>query len=163
LGIKIITRVYVIAFLSVSSGYAQMSDKVLEINPIEATTVQEEQHNEKETVDRSVFYNNVVFNFEGSIVPKESENGLNQIAAELRKDSEIKVRIKGHTCNQGSDQVNMHYSKQKAITIRDYLLSKGVKDDQMLIETIMDKEPLVPNDSEENRRINRRVEIELIN
>ncbi len=168
LGIRIIEAriticICLFAFFWVSNVSAQMNEGSLNANTLNVDAIQEEEVIEKKIVDRSVFYNNVVFNFEGTIVPKESEGALNQIAAELQKDSVIKVRIKGHTCNQGNDNINRHYSMQRATTIKKYLLFRGVKDDQMLIEAVLDKEPLVPNDNEENRRINRRVEIELIN
>ena len=62
----------------------------------------------------------------------------------------------------GNDEVNTRYSLQRANTVKQYLLKKGVLENQMELKAMRDTEPLVPNTSIENRKQNRRVEIRLI-
>lgn len=92
----------------------------------------------------------------------DKDPSLEKVAAYLAKNPSKKVRIEGHTCDLGNDEVNTRYSLQRANTVKAYLLKKGVKESQMEIKAVLDKEPLLPNNSEENRRQNRRVELEII-
>lgn len=114
---------------------------------------------------KSAFEKDIKFEFETS----EKENStisknesLDDIAAYLVKNRGERIRIKGHTCDMGDDAVNTVYSNQRANTVKQYLLSKGVNENQMEIKAMLDREPLVPNTSIANRQKNRRAEIELI-
>jgi outer membrane protein OmpA-like peptidoglycan-associated protein len=117
---------------------------------------------EKKTIDESVFDKKIVFSFEGTNIPDDIKKDLDLIAKELVSHPNQRVRIRGHTCDMGNDEVNTTYSNQRANTVKTYLLKKGVKANQMEIKAVLDREPLVPNTSLENRKKNRRAEIELI-
>jgi len=125
-------------------------------------TPKEEPVVEKETIDESIFDKKIVFSFEGTNIPEFIKKDLDLIAKELVAHASQRVRIKGHTCDMGNDVVNTTYSNRRANTVKNYLLKKGVKANQMEIKAVLDREPLVPNTSLENRKKNRRAEIELI-
>lgn len=93
----------------------------------------------------------------------DQNEGLDLIAEFLKQNKNQRVLIKGHTCDRGGDSLNTIYSTKRANTVKSYLLSKGVNENQLEIKAMLDREPLLPNTSEANRRVNRRVEIELIN
>jgi outer membrane protein OmpA-like peptidoglycan-associated protein len=72
----------------------------------------------------------------------------------------MKVFIYGHTCNLGNAAINERIGKQRAETVKAYLLSKGIAADRILgTASKRDTEPTVPNDTEANRRLNRMVEL----
>lgn len=72
----------------------------------------------------------------------------------------MKVFIYGHTCNLGNDAINERIGKQRAETVKAYLLSKGIAADRIVgTASKRDTEPAQPNDTEANRRLNRRVEL----
>lgn len=111
----------------------------------------------KETLDQ-----NIPFNFETDKLSENTQKSLAEMAEELKKNPDMKVIIKGHTCNMGNDEVNTRYSLKRANKVKDYFLAEGVNLDQMEVKAMRDTEPLVPNTSLENRKKNRRVEIELL-
>ena len=78
----------------------------------------------------------------------------------LKQYSQFRVYINGHTCNIGNDDVNRRVGMERAQRARAYLVSQGITEDRIItIESKLDREPLVSNTTEENRRINRRVQL----
>jgi len=75
---------------------------------------------------------------------------------------EIIVEISGHTDNVGSSTSNQKLSQKRADAVRDWLISKGVSPDRMISKGYGEDNPRVPNDTEENRRMNRRIEFKRI-
>src|SRR5690606_7303496 len=73
-----------------------------------------------------------------------------------------RVKLVGHTCDIGSEPYNQGLSERRAGAVRDYLVSKGVSADEIDVTGRGELEPKYPNDSEENRRRNRRVDIEFL-
>ena len=89
---------------------------------------------------------------------------LDKKIALLQQYPDLNCYIYGHTCDLGSDKVNETVGMQRAINAEDYMLSKGIAISRIYgIASKRDTEPLVPNDSEENRRLNRRVEVVITN
>ncbi|HBA90162.1 MAG TPA: flagellar motor protein MotB [Geobacter sp.] len=82
-------------------------------------------------------------------------------AATTLKDSQTMITIEGHTDSSGSDAVNQPLSDRRANRVRDFLISQGVPGAKMAAIGYGSSRPAVPNDSEANRALNRRVQIEL--
>lgn len=81
----------------------------------------------------------------------------------LMKDNpEIRVRILGHTDNQGDAEFNRKLSENRAKHIRDYLISKGIAVERLEYIGYGYDKPVASNDSEEGRQRNRRTEFEII-
>lgn len=126
----------------------------------------EEEVKEVGKLNPEVFEKDIKFDFESSNKESstiESNPALDKIAAYLVANPNKRIRLEGHTCNMGSDEVNRRYSLQRANTVKDYFMNKGVKGNQMEVKAMLDSEPLVPNTSIKNRQQNRRVELEMIN
>lgn len=84
---------------------------------------------------------------------------LDNVSDVLSKESNLKIRIIGHTCDLGTDSYNMELSKKRALAADKYLLSKKVDKNKINVEWKGEKSPIVKNDSESNRSKNRRIEI----
>ncbi len=84
---------------------------------------------------------------------------LDNVSDVLSKESNLKIRIIGHTCDLGTDDYNMELSKKRALAADKYLLSKKVDKNKIKVEWKGEKSPIVKNDSESNRSKNRRIEI----
>lgn len=67
----------------------------------------------------------------------------------------------GHACSRGSTQANERFSKLRAETIKQYLMGKGIPGDQIILDWKGDTEPAASNDSEDGRKLNRRVELNI--
>ena len=95
-------------------------------------------------------------------ISAESERTLDQVADLMKRKQWLDIMITGHTCNLGSEAVNMKVGAERAQSAFDYLVSKGIDPNRMQMESKAYFEPLVPNDSIENRRINRRAQMKEI-
>ncbi len=91
---------------------------------------------------------------------EEQKKELDEKVPLLQKYPETKFRIYGHTCDLGGDKVNEKVGLRRAEKAKAYLISKGIDQKRILgTASKRDKEPLVPNNSQENRKKNRRVQI----
>ncbi len=91
-------------------------------------------------------------------INQETKTSLSSLAEYLKKNPNSKLKIIGHSCDLGSDQLNQKYSVLRATKVKSYLNQIGIKNDRLKIEGKGESEPIAPNDIEENRQKNRRVQ-----
>lgn len=84
---------------------------------------------------------------------------LDKFAAGLVSNPAATVTVIGHTDSTGSDAINNPLSVNRAASARDYIVARGVASSRIAIDGRGSREPLVANDTAENRAKNRRVEI----
>jgi len=85
---------------------------------------------------------------------------LDEKTALLQQYPNVRFYIYGHTCNLGTSDANERVGLGRAAKAKSYMISKGIAESRILtIASKRDTEPVVPNNSEENRRKNRRVVI----
>jgi outer membrane protein OmpA-like peptidoglycan-associated protein len=84
---------------------------------------------------------------------------LDTFANGLVNNPATTVTIIGHTDSSGTDAINNPLSLNRAASVRDYLVTKGVTSSRIAIEGKGSREPLVANDTPANKAKNRRVEI----
>ncbi|HEY5973546.1 MAG TPA: OmpA family protein [Geobacteraceae bacterium] len=82
-------------------------------------------------------------------------------AANTLKSSETTIIIQGHTDTSGSDAINQPLSERRATHVLDFLAAKGVPTSRMTAIGYGSTVPAVPNDTEANRALNRRVQLEI--
>lgn len=109
-----------------------------------------------------LFQDKIVFSFEGNKIPESIKKDLDEIALVLVNNRKERVRIEGHTSTDGTDAQNKIVSERRANLVKEYLKSKGVNEEQMETKAMLYHELLVPDTTLENKKINRRAEIELI-
>ena len=104
-------------------------------------------------------------NFESGLATllAESYATLDQVAASLVANPDIRIEIGGHTDNTGSPAVNMQLSQQRANTVLQYLASKGVSRFHMAARGYGATRPVATNATPAGRAQNRRVELRRIN
>jgi len=104
----------------------------------------------------------VLFDFDSSKLRSEAYPVLEEIAESLNNSEGYEVKIEGHTDSKGSDSYNMNLSKERAEAVRKALVDRyGVSPDILTAEGLGESQPVAPNDTEENRQKNRRVEIKV--
>lgn len=86
---------------------------------------------------------------------------LEQIAADVRRSGLTgPVVVEGHTDDLGSDDYNISLSRTRAQVVAAWLVEQGGVDQaRIVVAGLGEKDPVKPNDSEANRRANRRVVI----
>ena len=105
--------------------------------------------------------NDVSFDTNSAAIRPEMRSVLEPFATELRGDPNARVAIVGHTDSTGSTAVNNPLSFDRANSVRDYLVARGVPSVQVQTNGRGEAEPVASNDSESGRARNRRVEIYL--
>lgn len=109
--------------------------------------------------NKSVILDNITFESNSSELSASSENGINTIVNFMNTYPEAVVIIDGHTDDTGDPDYNMSLSKMRANSVKAALIEKGVAEGRIKTEGYGATKPLRPNDSEENRALNRRVEL----
>ncbi len=80
------------------------------------------------------------------------------MAAVLPRLSARKIEIVGHTDNSGSRALNLNLSQARAETVKSYLAGKGAEPGTLTAIGVGPDQPVAPNDSDEGRSRNRRIE-----
>lgn len=92
---------------------------------------------------------------EYAILP-ESEPELGMVLRFLAENPELPVEIGGHTDNVGTPEFNLSLSERRALSVRQYLLDKGIAPERLAARGYGMDQPVASNDSEEGRAKNRR-------
>jgi outer membrane protein OmpA-like peptidoglycan-associated protein len=74
----------------------------------------------------------------------------------------MRVEISGHTDNQGSRVTNEKLSGNRAKAVVDYLIKKGIPASRLESKGYAFDQPIAPNDTEDGRQQNRRVEFKVL-
>lgn len=110
--------------------------------------------------NKTLVLKNIFFDFDKSELLPESFKELEKLLAFL-KANQISITISGHTDNIGSDEYNRALSLSRAASVSEWLIKNGINKDRIHIEGYGAEIPIFNNDSEENRRTNRRVEFKI--
>jgi outer membrane protein OmpA-like peptidoglycan-associated protein len=104
-------------------------------------------------------------NFEKSktVLVKGAELKLDGVVDYLKQNPKIKIEVAGHTDNEGADQrLNQRLSEFRAKVVANYLFNKGISPERIKTIGKGSSEPLVANDTDENKSTNRRIEIMIL-
>ncbi|SEL79340.1 OmpA family protein [Parapedobacter koreensis] len=110
----------------------------------------------KETV--SATYSNIQFEFDSSVLKTESYATLDRLSSELR-ESGATVTLDGHASAEGSEAYNLNLSRDRANSVKQYLVNSGVDAAKVNVQAFGESAPIASNATEEGRVLNRRVEI----
>ena len=110
-------------------------------------------------IDRKVNEGEILFETNSTTISLSSKGGLEAIIDLTTNNENVIVEIAAHTDDVGQENDNLRLSKARANVVRDYLISRGVLSQQLIAKGYGETQPIVPNSSEENRTLNRRVEI----
>ncbi len=105
--------------------------------------------------------NDISFDTNSYAIKPQLRNVLDPFAGTLAGDPATRVSVIGHTDSTGSDAINNPLSLDRAQSVRDYLVARGVSPTQIETTGRGDKEPIADNASDSGRARNRRVEIYL--
>ncbi|TGD71415.1 hypothetical protein E4634_19285 [Mangrovimicrobium sediminis] len=97
------------------------------------------------------------YNLRGSFYPV-----LNSVGEVLAKYADTTMRVTGHTDSTGSRQYNQTLSERRAQSVADYLATRQVSRNRMLVQGVGFDQPIADNGSAEGRAANRRVELYIL-
>lgn len=134
----------------VKSGYKPPAKKIE--NPATKRTL---------ASDTIVLENPVViqFDFDSDVVPDSSVRKLELLAKLINENPEMEIELEGHTCDLGKETYNQALSEKRAVSVFKILDGEGVSTGRLQTRGEAFRKPAVPNQGEDNRARNRRVEI----
>lgn len=143
-----------------SPGYLDLTEKItaatwpthnklnFELQPIEVGTV--------------VKLKGVLFKQSTPVLLEESYPVLDDMVEFLVANPKVRIELAGHTDNRGEAKLNLKLSQDRVNVVRKYLISKGIDDNRVTGRGYGGSKPITKNDSEESRRLNRRVEFVIV-
>lgn len=108
---------------------------------------------------KAIVLNNVYFEQSSFIMQKVSYAELDKVVSMMRANPQTKIEIGGHTDNVGDQRLNLALSENRAKVILNYIVSKGISEERLLYKGYGGLKPVALNDTEDNKKKNRRVEI----
>ncbi len=116
------------------------------------------------TKERLELKEKVYFDTGEATIKPVSYSLLDEVAATLKAHDELKrTEIEGHTDSQGEAAFNKQLSQRRAEAVREYLMKKGVDGGRLGATGYGAEKPVAPNDTEQGREANRRVEFKISN
>jgi OOP family OmpA-OmpF porin len=97
-----------------------------------------------------------------TVVLADSYPLLAQVVDVIVRNNIKRVRIEGHTDNQGNPELNLQLSKDRAKAVADYLIKAGIDASRLETEGYGDTRPIAPNLTPRGRELNRRVEFMIL-
>lgn len=111
---------------------------------------------------KPIVLHNIVFASDKSELLPGSFDQLDSLVQFLKAHPGVQIEINGHTDNSGMESRNVQLSEDRAASVAEYLISKGIDASRIVHQGFGSTKPLASNDSEDGRQLNRRVEFVLI-
>ena len=111
---------------------------------------------------KSFVLHNIYFATAKTRILETSEPALNELYQFLSERPKQRIRIVGHTDNIGSDRSNQVLSEGRCMEVKREMTERGIDPERIEIDGRGERDPIVPNDSDDHRQMNRRVEIVLL-
>lgn len=105
------------------------------------------------------FDSGILFATNSSTLELQAKTNIRKLSVILNKYPDTNILVTGHTDFDGTDQYNQTLSEQRAKSVSDYSKVQGVSSSRFSVVGLGEKEPTASNDTDEGKRMNRRVEI----
>lgn len=112
----------------------------------------------REAAPRPLILSGVNFDTAKATIRPESFPRLDEVVDFMVHKKDARVEISGHTDNVGNAKDNKALSERRAQACRNYIVSKGIDKKRLDAVGFGDERPVAPNDTEEGRQRNRRIE-----
>lgn len=135
-------------------------EKVAEVQEAPQVAVQETQAAQEviiEPIDLGVH-----FDTDSAVIRQSDMEKFYPFVEYAKYVQEGKILVEAHTDDIGSEKYNKGLSHRRAISVKKQLISLGVDGERIITKGYGEARPKVPNTSDENRQINRRVEAKVI-
>jgi outer membrane protein OmpA-like peptidoglycan-associated protein len=97
----------------------------------------------------------------GQLMP-ETKGKLNRIISNMKARPEVKIKVEGHSDNEGTFRNNLKVSRIRAMKVLRYLYRYGIPEKRIIAIAHGETRPAATNKTPEGRKLNRRVEISLV-
>jgi len=112
-------------------------------------------------VERTIILDDVLFDFDKSTIKPEAAQILDRLVAFMNENKGSKAALAGFTDNVGTEAYNLKLSDRRWMSVRDYVVKKGVEGGRVSGQGFGETKPIADNKTAEGRAKNRRVEIKV--
>ncbi|GAB3195237.1 outer membrane protein OmpA-like peptidoglycan-associated protein/Tfp pilus assembly protein PilF [Pontibacter aydingkolensis] len=106
--------------------------------------------------------NNLFFDTGKYALEKESKTELNKLIRFMQLNNTVKIQIEGHTDDVGADKDNQVLSEKRAKSVAEYIINNGISKERIRSKGYGETKPVKQNTSEDNRKLNRRIEMRVL-
>jgi outer membrane protein OmpA-like peptidoglycan-associated protein len=109
-----------------------------------------------------IILKNVFFDTKKTALKPESITELDNVVRLMNENPNMKILITGYTDNVGTPADNLILSKGRAVSVVNYLISKGINNNRLTFKGLGEANPVTDNNTEEGRALNRRTELSVV-
>jgi outer membrane protein OmpA-like peptidoglycan-associated protein/tetratricopeptide (TPR) repeat protein len=113
-------------------------------------------------VGSTIVLKNIFYDFDKATLRPESTNELERLLRLLNEMPNLKIEIASHTDSKGANDYNFKLSNNRAKSVVDYLISKGISSERLVYKGYGEEKPISTNDTDEGRQLNRRTEFKIL-
>lgn len=147
---------------AVAKGYLSVNEK-LELAKVDKyTEIEKDLLLVPIVKDESIQLSNVFFQQGKAALRSESFPELDRLVEIMQENPTMRIELSGHTDNTGNRDALMRLSQDRVQEVKTYLVKKGIKKDRIEGRGYGPTNPIVTNDTDENRERNRRVEFRIL-
>lgn len=117
---------------------------------------------ERIQVGAKMTLNNIFFDKNKAVLRKQSMVEMESVYKLLKEQTGLVMEISGHTDNAGNDKVNLKLSQDRAQSVVNYLVKKGINKKQLKAKGYGKTMPVADNATDEGKQKNRRVEMKIV-
>jgi outer membrane protein OmpA-like peptidoglycan-associated protein len=110
----------------------------------------------------TIVLRHVLFEQSRAVLLPESYEELDKLVTTLTRHPSMEILVSGHTDNQGNRDLNVKLSEERAERVKQYLVEKGINPNRIKCKGYGPDKPISPNFTEDQRRLNRRVEFMIV-
>lgn len=110
--------------------------------------------NSSEPIERQI-----QFAYNSADLLPESNPALDTIAARMKRNPRLEIKIEGHASAEGTPERNQLLSEQRSEAVRQALIQRGIAERRLTSQGYGSTMPIDSNENEEGRKLNRRVAI----
>jgi outer membrane protein OmpA-like peptidoglycan-associated protein len=104
----------------------------------------------------------IQFDTDKDTIKAESKPNIDNAVAVMKKYPTIRVRVVGHTDNQGGYKHNLDLSRRRAESVEKYMVDAGIDTDRIETSGVGPDQPIDTNDNAVGRAKNRRIEFQIL-
>ena len=112
-------------------------------------------------IGESIQLRNVFFEQSKALLLPESYPELDRLVRIMKENKTMEIQLEGHTDGRGDPKANVDLSEERVEAVKQYLISKGIPEKRIVGKGFGGARPMVSNDTDENRQLNRRVEFKI--
>lgn len=150
------------SFMATDEDFYSVSENLNLTDITEYAEIERNLYLQPIEVGVSIRLNNIFFEFGEATLMEESFAELDRLVKIMEDNSGLIIEIGGHTDNKGTEEFNQKLSQNRAESVVNYLISKGIDKERLSYKGYGETKPVDTNETEEGRAFNRRVEFTIV-